>query len=150
MSSVHISFAGNLPGFDGRDTPDLSLNLEDEGDIKIVGKPVEAENSEDSFGEEEKEDLKDVPSTDEDEDEDNEEEDNKVDDIEDETTSKIEPSFHQKSDNEDNKDTTINDNDDDDEVLKDLETSKASTKNEVKYLSMVLYLFIVAFNSYMY
>ena len=86
MSSVHISFAGNLPGFDGRDTPDLSLNLEDEGDIKIVGKPVEAENSEDSFGEEEKEDLKDVPSTDEDEDEDNEEEDNKVDDIEDETT----------------------------------------------------------------
>ena len=138
---------------------------DENGDIKIVGKPLEAEDSKDSFGEKEDGDLEESSNQNEDDDDD-EEDNNKVVEIEDlpeeatrvddenkahlpaeaqqvisndndkeenETPKEAERSTapaQEPADNKENKALKNNDNDDDDEMLRDIGTSTKNLNNE--------------------
>ena len=138
-----------------------ALNADGDGDIKIVGKPLEAEDSKDSFGEKEDGDLEESSNQNEDDDDD-EEDNNKVVEIEDlpaeatrvdnenkaqdetedypKPTKKAEPAptqfspvVKEKEDPAPSKD----EDDGEDEVLKDLGTSlKENPKNDQVFIHL--------------
>ena len=148
MSFVLVYCQRYIFDFPGEEnTPDLDPFHDENGDIKMVGKPLQAEDSKDSFGEKEDGDLEESSDQDSD-DEDDEEDNQQVDEIEDlpaeaqqvedespldketETLRDTETTTTQKSadskENEvlaNNNDNGDDDDDDEDEVLRDIGTS---------------------------